>query len=108
MLELKLWRNSYQYERGPANESGQILNFITSNDNNALFSVQPYLDNDGTIHYTAAADAYGLANVSIQLHDDGGTVMAGSTQALFKYWRSMLVRSTICKFCSIQQQCQLS
>ncbi len=46
-----------------------MLNFITSNDNNALFSVQPYLDNDGTLHYTAAADAYGLANVSIQLQD---------------------------------------
>ncbi len=62
----------------------KMLNFITSNDNNALFSVQPYLDNDGTLHYTAAANAYGLANVSIQLHDDGGTANGGIDTSLFQ------------------------
>jgi VCBS repeat-containing protein len=58
---------------GPADESGQTLNFIVTNDNNALFSVQPAVDASGNLTYTLAADASGLATVSVQIHDDGGT-----------------------------------
>ena len=32
---------------GPANESAQVLDFIVSNDNNALFSAQPAISASG-------------------------------------------------------------
>src|SRR5207253_10688135 len=43
------------------------------NDNNALFSTQPAVDASGNLTYTLAADAFGLATVSVQIHDNGGT-----------------------------------
>ena len=33
----------------PANESGQVVHFNVSNDNNALFAQQPAIANDGTL-----------------------------------------------------------
>src|SRR5207247_8271538 len=58
---------------GPADESGQALNFIVTNSNNALFSVQPALSASGTLTYTPAANATGSATVTVALHDNGGT-----------------------------------
>ena len=64
--------------RGATNESGQALNFIVSNDNNGLFSVQPSVDpSTGNLTYTPAAGANGSASVMVQLHDDGGTDNGG-------------------------------
>jgi VCBS repeat-containing protein len=57
---------------GPADEAGQTVNFITSNNNNALFLVQPTIDASGNLTYTAAADANGSATVMVQIHDNGG------------------------------------
>jgi hypothetical protein len=62
---------------GPPDESGQTLNFIVSNNNNALFSVQPTIDASGNLTYTLAADASGSATVSVSLHDNGGTANGG-------------------------------
>lgn len=62
---------------GPANESEQALNFIVSNDNNGLFSTQPSISPSGTLSYTPAADSYGSATVTVQIHDDGGTANGG-------------------------------
>lgn len=62
---------------GPPNESSQVLNFIVSNDNNALFSVQPSIDAFGNLTYTPALHHSGLATVTVQLHDDGGTANGG-------------------------------
>ena len=62
---------------GPANESGQVLNFIVSNNNNGLFSVQPAIAANGTLSYTLAANANGTTTVTVQLHDDGGTANGG-------------------------------
>jgi hypothetical protein len=62
---------------GPADESAQILDFIVTNDTNALFSIQPAVAPDGTLTYTLAADANGLATVSVQIHDSGGTADGG-------------------------------
>ena len=62
---------------GPANEAAQVLNFIVSNDNDALFAVQPAISAAGGLTYTLAADANGLATVTVQLHDDGGTADGG-------------------------------
>ncbi|MCA9217763.1 MAG: hypothetical protein KDB27_32060, partial [Planctomycetales bacterium] len=63
---------------GPASESSQLVDFIVSNDNTALFAAQPTISSDGTLTYTPAADAFGLATVSVLLHDDGGTASGGS------------------------------
>lgn len=62
---------------GPANESSQILDFIVSNDNNALFSSQPAVSANGALSYTVAADASGTATVSVSAHDNGGTANGG-------------------------------
>ena len=62
---------------GPANEAGQVLNFIVSNNNNALFSSQPTIAANGTLTFTPAANANGSATVSVQIHDNGGTANGG-------------------------------
>ncbi|MFN7938359.1 MAG: Ig-like domain-containing protein [Bryobacteraceae bacterium] len=63
--------------KGPANESGQTINFIVSNNNNALFSVQPAISATGQLSYTPASNKHGSATVSVQVHDDGGTANGG-------------------------------
>ncbi|HMF93192.1 MAG TPA: N,N-dimethylformamidase beta subunit family domain-containing protein [Vicinamibacterales bacterium] len=62
---------------GPANESGQALNFIVSNNNTALFSAQPAVAPDGTLTYTPTANATGSATVIVSLHDNGGIANGG-------------------------------
>ncbi len=72
---------------GPANESGQSLTYnITSITNFAMFAVQPSIAPDGTLTYTAAADANGSATVTVEVQDDGGTANGGddtSAPAMF-------------------------
>jgi VCBS repeat-containing protein len=63
--------------KGPANESGQTVSFIVTNNNNSLFSSQPAVSATGTLTYTLAADQNGSAVVSVQIHDDGGTANGG-------------------------------
>src|SRR5438093_888828 len=46
---------------GPANESGQAVDFVVTNDNNGLFSGQPAISATGTLSYTPTADAFGSA-----------------------------------------------
>jgi VCBS repeat-containing protein len=62
---------------GPANESSQLLNFIVTNSNNSLFSVQPAVDSNGNLTYTQAGNANGSATVTVQIHDNGGTANGG-------------------------------
>jgi VCBS repeat-containing protein len=62
---------------GPADESGQALNFIVNNNNNALFSSQPAIAANGSLTYTPAANANGSATVTVSLHDNGGTANGG-------------------------------
>ncbi len=63
---------------GPADESGQTVTFTVTNDNNALFSVQPSVDSTGTLTFTPAANAYGSATITITAQDDGGTANGGN------------------------------
>src|SRR5204862_179405 len=58
---------------GPANESGQSVDFIVTNNNNGLFSAQPAVSALGTLTYTPASNANGTASVTVKIHDDGGT-----------------------------------
>ncbi len=62
---------------GPANESTQTVSFITSNNNNALFSVQPSVDSNGVLTFTPAANATGTATITIYAQDTGGTANGG-------------------------------
>jgi hypothetical protein len=62
---------------GAAWETSQLLDFVVSNDNNALFLVQPAVSPDGTLTCTPAPGAYGSATVTVRLHDSGGTVGGG-------------------------------
>ena len=62
---------------GPADESAQVLNFVVSTTNTALFSVQPAVSASGTLTFTPAAGATGSATVTVQLHDNGGVANGG-------------------------------
>ena len=62
---------------GPANEAGQTVAFTTTNDKNSLFSAQPTIDVNGTLTFTPAANAYGVATVSVYVTDNGGTANGG-------------------------------
>ncbi len=62
---------------GPAIESRQTVNFIVSNDNAALFSTPPAISADGTLTFTPAPNANGIATVLVQLHDNGGVGFSG-------------------------------
>lgn len=56
----------------------QALTFeIVSNDNAALFSAGPAVSAIGTLGFTPAANASGVANISVRLVDDGGTANGG-------------------------------
>src|SRR6185436_10669949 len=64
----------------------QTVAFTATNDNPALFSDQPAVSPDGTLTYTAAANAFGTAIVSVLAQDTGGTSNGGvdmsATQSL--------------------------
>jgi uncharacterized protein (DUF2141 family) len=62
---------------GAPAEADQLLNFLVSNDNTALFASQPALSPDGTLTYTPAPGASGTATISVRLHDSGGSVGGG-------------------------------
>ena len=61
----------------------QVLSFNASNNNSGLFSTQPAISTDGTLTYTAASDAYGIATVTVTLTDDdlaGGLALTTTAQ----------------------------
>jgi methionine-rich copper-binding protein CopC len=63
---------------GPANEAGQTLAFtIATNDNSALFSVQPAVSPTGVLTFTPALNANGIANLSVFVQDNGGVANGG-------------------------------
>ncbi|MDQ3280457.1 MAG: Ig-like domain-containing protein, partial [Acidobacteriota bacterium] len=63
-------------DAGPG-ESGQTLSFNVTNNNNAMFSVQPAIDASGVLTFTLAPDAIGVATVSVTISDNGGTANGG-------------------------------
>lgn len=63
---------------GPPDEASQTLSFrILSNNNPALFASVPNLTPNGTLTFTANENANGIANIVLQLQDDGGTTNGG-------------------------------
>ncbi len=65
---------------GPANESGQsITNVAVLNVSNAtLFAVGPVISPGGTLTFTPAANGNGVALVTVQARDNGGTANGGT------------------------------
>jgi hypothetical protein len=61
---------------GP-NESGQTLAFVVTNDNPALFAVQPTVSPTGVLTYTPHSIG-GMARVTVVLRDNGGTSGGGA------------------------------
>ncbi|HSX60788.1 MAG TPA: Ig-like domain-containing protein, partial [Tahibacter sp.] len=56
----------------------QIVDFqITGNTNPSLFSAAPAISPTGTLTYTTAANANGVASITVVLHDNGGTAFGG-------------------------------
>ena len=63
---------------GPVDEAGQILTFLVTTNNDALFSVLPTVNSsNGNLTYTPAANASGTATVTVRLQDNGGTANGG-------------------------------
>jgi Bacterial Ig domain len=61
---------------GPG-ESGQTVTFVVTNNNNDLFSSQPAISPSGTLSFTPAANAFGIATVTVFLTDNGGIANGG-------------------------------
>lgn len=62
---------------GPADEAAQNLTFMLTTDNDALFATLPTVASDGTLRYTVAPNASGVATVQVVLRDDGGVANGG-------------------------------
>lgn len=62
---------------GPPSESSQTVTFSVATDNSSLFSAAPTVAPDGTLSYTPAPDANGIAHVTVYAVDDGGTANGG-------------------------------
>jgi autotransporter-associated beta strand protein/VCBS repeat-containing protein len=63
--------------RGPTNELSQTVAFVVTNDHPALFAVQPRISATGALTFTPAANAHGVAVVSVRMTDSGGTASGG-------------------------------
>jgi gliding motility-associated-like protein len=56
-------------------ELTQALSFNVSNDNNLLFSTQPFINEGGELKYTSADNANGTTNITVTISDDGSDVL---------------------------------
>src|SRR5207245_1950354 len=65
-----------------ADEASQTVSFVfTANDNTALFSASPAISASGTLTYTPAPNANGVAHLSVKITDNGGTASGGVDQS---------------------------
>src|SRR6202041_488664 len=65
---------------GPVNELGQsITNFAILGVSNAtLFASGPIISTNGTLSFTVASTSNGVASVTVQAQDNGGTANGGT------------------------------
>lgn len=63
---------------GPSDETGQTINFVVSSARPDLFAVQPAISPSGTLSFSPSGQNRGTAVMSVQLHDNGGTVSGGN------------------------------
>jgi hypothetical protein len=69
---------------GPANESSQSVTNIEvlSISGAAIFAVMPVIGTNGTLTFTPAGNSNGMAMVSVQGRDNGGTANGGTNGSL--------------------------
>jgi len=60
-----------------SDEPMQTVHFLVINDKPALFATQPAVDATGKLTFTPAVGASGIANVTVDAVDDGGTANGG-------------------------------
>ena len=73
---------------GPENESNQVVTATITNNNPALFSSQPTFTIDGTngtLAFTPASQAGGIAEVTILLSDNGGLTNGGINSNTYEF-----------------------
>lgn len=73
---------------GPPNESGDILSFLISTDNNALFTLPPTVSPNGTLTYALTPKVHGSATVTVRLKDNGGITNGGQDTSP---WQSFMI-----------------
>jgi hypothetical protein len=69
------------FTAGPPDESAQTPAYTLSSDNPALFSTPPAIAPSGTLTFTPAAGAEGVAVVTVVVQDDGGMANGGGDKA---------------------------
>ena len=69
---------------GPLTEAGQTLSFQATTNNDALFAVKPSIAANGTLSFTPAAGASGVATVTVLLKDNGGIANGGADTSVAK------------------------
>lgn len=62
---------------GASDESAQTFTFNVGSSNPTLFAAGPAISPDGTLTYTPAANANGVATITVTLTDSGGTANGG-------------------------------
>src|SRR5439155_1743893 len=65
---------------GPPDEAGQTVTFGVTNNNNALFSVQPAISPAGVLTFTPAANAFGNATITVTATDNGAPPASSPSQ----------------------------
>lgn len=64
---------------GPTDEASQTVSFeVVGNTSPGLFAAGPVLAPDGTLSFMPAANANGVATVTVRLRDTGGTANGGT------------------------------
>ena len=71
-IEIVEWATNIS--AGPANEAGQTLTFLVEPDDPSLFSMEPTIDESGTLRFTPDDESSGETNVSVRLQDSGGVL----------------------------------
>ncbi len=66
---------------GAVSQVSQTLTFNVMNNNNSLFSSQPAISTNGTLTYTLASGASGVATVTVSLSDNDATGTGQNTSA---------------------------
>lgn len=67
---------------GPSNEAGQTIQFNLTNTNAALFTAGPTIAPNGTLSFTPAPGAVGVATITVVARDNGGTTNGGVDASL--------------------------
>ncbi|HQU41254.1 MAG TPA: DUF4214 domain-containing protein, partial [Pirellulales bacterium] len=66
-----------------ANEAGQQVTYLVTNDNNSLFATggEPAISSSGTLTFTPGTHVFGTATVTVIAQDNGGTAFGGIDQS---------------------------